>query len=69
MNSLDGKLGNILGAGKVGQEAKEATIELLRPTVANKEYAVVVYRDVGAPAFNYREDVLLQGIRANFRTK
>lgn len=66
----DGKLGNILGAQKVFiGDGQQATVELLRPTLAGKAYRVVAYRDVGAPAFNYREDVLIEGVDAKFMAK
>lgn len=66
----DGKVGNILGAQKVfvGDNQK-ATVDLLRPTVAGGAYRVVVYRDTGSPAFNYREDVLVTGVEGRFTAK
>ncbi|MSU55886.1 MAG: hypothetical protein EXS51_01050 [Candidatus Taylorbacteria bacterium] len=63
-----GVLGNILGAQKVFVgNAQKTTIELLRPTVAGSTYKVVVYKDVGAAAFNYREDVIVAGEEATFK--
>ncbi len=65
--SAGGGLGNILGAQKAFVDnQKDITVELLRPTKAGEKYVVVLYRDIGAPAFNYREDVLLEGAKATF---
>ncbi|MDO8594305.1 MAG: hypothetical protein Q7R93_02200 [bacterium] len=66
----DGKLGNILGAQKVfvGDDQR-VSIELLRSTVAGETYRVVVYKDIGTPAFNYREDVVVEGVEATFKAK
>lgn len=65
----DGKVGNILGAHKVFTGENNSAIELLRPTVAGATYTVVLYKDIGDPAFNYREDVLVEGIEATFKAK
>ncbi len=66
----DGKAGNILGAQKVfvGDNQK-ASIDLLRPTVLGGAYHVVVYRDTGSPAFNYREDVVIPEMEGRFLAK
>lgn len=66
----DGKVGNILGAQKVfvGDNQK-ASVDLLRPTVAGGAYRVVIYRDTGSPAFNYREDVPIEGVAGRFVAK
>lgn len=70
VSSFDGKLGNILGAQKVFVgDGQKATVELLRPIVAGSTYKVVVYKDVGAAAFNYREDTLVEGVEATFKAK
>jgi len=65
----DGKVGNILGAHKVFTGETSSTIELLRPTVAGATYKVVLYKDIGDPAFNYREDVLVEGVDGTFSAK
>lgn len=66
----DGKVGNILGAQKVFVgENQKTTIDLLRPTVPGGAYRVVLYRDTGSPAFNYREDVLIEGVEGRFTAK
>ncbi len=63
----NGGLGNILGAQKVFIEnQKDITVELLRPTKTGSKYAAVLYREVGSPAFNYREDVLISGTEKAF---
>lgn len=66
----EGKLGNILGAQKVFVGNGQAVvIELLRPTVAGGTYRVVFYKDVGDPAFNYREDTLVEGVEGRFTAR
>lgn len=65
----NGKLGNILGAQKVFIGQSTADVELLRSTVAGNVYRVVVYKDVGTPAFNYREDILVEGAEGTFTAK
>lgn len=63
----NGALGNILGVRKVPAGNGQATIvELLRPTVSGGAYRVVFYRDVGDPAFNYREDTIVEGVEGKF---
>lgn len=63
----DGKLGNILGVQKVFIGDKQAAIvELLRPTISGGAYRVVFYRDIGDPAFNYREDTMVEGLEGKF---
>lgn len=66
----NGAPGNILGAAKVPAGIHAAvTVELLRPTSAGGNYFVVLYRDVGDTAFNYREDVLIEGVQGKFTAK
>ncbi len=66
----DGKIGNILGASKVfAGKGENVSVELLRPTVSGGTYRVVVYKDVGAPDFNYKEDVLIEGVSGTFEAK
>lgn len=66
----EGKLGNILGASKVFVgNGENVSVELLRPTVAGGTYRIVVYRDVGTSDFNYKEDVLVEGVGATFKAK
>ncbi|MDO8564901.1 MAG: hypothetical protein Q7R88_02815 [bacterium] len=63
----DGGLGNILGVQKVtAGEQKGVKVQLLRGTEAGGTYAIVLYRDMGTPAFNYREDVLVEGVMDSF---
>lgn len=66
----DGGLGNILGAAKIpGGTTVSVAVELLRPTSAGRKYFVVLYRDVGEAAFNYREDVLIEGVQGAFTAR
>lgn len=66
----NGGLGNILGVQKIpAGENLSVTVELLRPTKAGATYFVVLHTDVGDPAFNYREDVLIGGVQATFQAK
>lgn len=66
----DGMLGNILGAQKVlVGNGQKVVVELLRPTVTGGKYRVVLYKDVGASAFNYREDVIIEGVEGKFTAK
>lgn len=62
----NGGFGNILGAQKVSVESKDVVVELLRPTKATAKYFVVLYTDMGSPAFNYREDALILGVQGTF---
>lgn len=66
----NGILGNILGASKVfvGNDQR-ITVELLRPTVSGNSYRVVLYRDVGTPDFNHKEDALISNREGRFIAK
>ena len=65
-----GKPGNILGAQKVfSGVSRDVVVELLRPTVPSAKYHTLLYLDAGSPAFNYREDILIQNVDATFETK
>jgi hypothetical protein len=65
-----GALGNILGAQKIqaGQH-ENVSVELLRPTSRGAAYFVVLYSATGTPAFNYRVDVLIEGVEGRFTAK
>lgn len=64
------KLGSILGVRKVGAGTTMAiVVELLRPTAAGGSYAVVLHQDIGDAAFNYREDVLIEGVEGRFTAR
>lgn len=70
----EGLMGNILGAKKVGAGTSESVVvELLRPTVSNAKYYVVLYRDNGDGAFDSKTDVLVESdgstIISTFRTQ
>lgn len=62
----NGVQGNILGAARVGAGTNGTVVRLLRSTVAGGHYAVVLYRDIGDQTFNYKEDVLIEGVRSEF---
>lgn len=65
-----GEFGNILGVAKIpGGTHRAVLVELLRPTSAGRKYFVVLYRDVGEAAFNYREDILIEGVRGTFNAQ
>ena len=57
----NGVLGNILGAKRleIGKHT-DVKIELLRPTLAEKSYFVVLYADDGDLAFDYKKDKLME---------
>ena len=65
----NGTIGNILGAQKVFAGDTATTITLLRPTLAGATYKAVAYKDVGSSAFNYKEDILIEGVEATFKAK
>ena len=59
-----------MGAQKVlVGDGQKVVVELLRPTVSGGAYKVVLHKDVGDPAFNYREDTLVEGVEVKFSTK
>lgn len=51
-----GELGNILGAARVTAPASQVLVNLLRPTVPQMTYAVVLYRDNGDGSFDPKSD-------------
>lgn len=56
-----GLMGNILGAKKVAAGTSEdVVIELLRPTVANAKYYVVLFRDNGDGMFDNKTDAIIE---------
>lgn len=62
-----GGLGRILGAQKAAAgETADVTVDLLRATKAGSKYAVVLYQDLGSPAFDYHEDILIAGAQGQF---
>lgn len=70
-NLNDGKLGMILGVARFSAEQglNPKQIELLTPTVAGREYAIVFYSESGDRKFNLAEDVQLEGEFATFTAK
>ena len=66
----NGGLGNILGVKRIlAGTHTQVAVELLRPTVSGKKYFVALHHDAGDPAFNYREDVLTEGVQGSFTAK
>lgn len=67
----DGKLGNILGVSRFSQAQGlvPTGVTLQRPTVAGKEYAVVVFTENGDRAFNLANDKQLDSVFATFTAK
>lgn len=66
----DGKLGNILGVRRIHAGTNTAVVvELLRPTISGASYAVVLHNDAGDAAFNYREDVVVDGVKGRFTAR
>ena len=52
----DGTLGNILGAKRARDPVTNISVPLLRPTLHNRTYAIVLYRDDGDGIFSYQTD-------------
>jgi hypothetical protein len=70
-NLNDGKLGMILGVARFSAEQglNPKEIQLLTPTVAGREYAIVFYSESGDRKFNLAEDVQMEGEFAKFVAK
>ena len=70
-NLNEGKLGMILGVARFSAEQglNPKQIELLTPTVAGREYAIVFYSESGDRKFNLAEDVQVEGNFATFTAK
>ena len=72
---VGGEMGNILGATRIQNPGtiSKVSVELLRPTVENEVYAVVIYRDNGDADFDFNFDALVvrgsQPVSATFQTK
>lgn len=64
----DGKLGGILGVVRFSEEQGLVPTEIIlqRPTVAGKEYAVVVYEENGDRKFNVAEDKQIDKVFTTF---
>lgn len=64
----DGKLGNILGVSRFSQSQGLVPTEVVlqRPTVAGKEYAVVVFTENGDREFNLADDKQLDSVFTTF---
>ncbi len=70
-NLNDGKLGMILGVARFSTEQglNPKEIQLLTPTVAGREYAIVFYSESGDRKFNLANDVQIEGEFATFTAK
>ena len=70
-NLNDGKLGMILGVARFSAEQglNPKEIQLLTPTVAGREYAIVFYSESGDRKFNVANDVQIEGDYATFTAK
>lgn len=67
----DEKLGNILGASRFSksQGLVPDSVQLLAPTVPDREYAVVFFTENGDRAFNLANDAQIDGVFATFTAK
>lgn len=67
----DGKLGGILGVVRFSEEQGLVPTEIIlqRPTVAGKEYAVVVYEENGDRKFNVSDDKQIDKIFTTFKAE
>jgi len=67
----DGKLGGILGVVRFSEEQGLVPTEIIlqRPTVAGKEYAVVVYEENGDRKFNVADDKQIDKIFTTFKAE
>ncbi|MES2966966.1 MAG: hypothetical protein V4668_04215 [Patescibacteria group bacterium] len=70
-NLNDGKLGMILGVARFSAEQglNPKQIQLLTPTIAGREYAIVFYSESGDRKFNLANDVQIEGDYATFTAK
>lgn len=64
----DGQMGSILGASRFSEEQGlvPTSIDLLAPTVAGREYAVVFFGEDGNRQFNLDGDLLVEGGMTTF---
>jgi|GEM_PF-1582527 len=72
-DDANGKLGNILGAGWFGSGVASGKVQLIRSTIPDTAYHVVIYHDNGNNTFDYHIDPVVTGegdapIQAVFRT-
>ena len=57
---VGGQMGNILGAVRLSTGSyQDVTVDLLRPTISENEYSVVIYRDNGDKEFDQNFDSLV----------
>lgn len=64
----DGILGNILGASRFSKSEGlvPTSIQLLAPTVAGRNYAIVFFTEAGDNTFNLATDVQIEGVFSEF---
>lgn len=67
----DGKLGGILGVVRFSEEQGLVPTEIIlqRPTVAGKEYAVMIFEENGDRKFNSAEDKQLDTVFTTFKAE
>lgn len=67
----DETLGNILGASRFSksQGLVPDSVQLLAPTVAGRDYAVVFFTENGDRAFNLATDSQIEGVFATFKAE
>ena len=70
-DNQDGKLGGILGVVRFSEEQGLVPTEIIlqRPTVAGKEYAVVVYEESGDRKFNVADDKQIDKVFTTFKAE
>jgi hypothetical protein len=59
---------SILGASRFEAGATSGTVRLIRGTVPGATYQVVIYRDNGDGAFDFKIDALVSGVSDSFTT-
>ncbi len=70
-DNQDGKLGGILGVVRFSEEQGLVPTEIIlqRPTVAGKEYAVMIFEENGDRKFNSAEDKQLDTVFTTFKAE
>jgi hypothetical protein len=64
----EGTLGNILGASRFSKSEGlvPTSVQLLAPTVAGRDYAIVFFTEGGDRTFNLATDVQIEGVFSEF---
>lgn len=68
---VGGVSGNILGAARFNTDEglTPASVNLLRATTAGNNYQVVYYSSNGDKVFDLNDDLLIEGVSANFKAQ